>query len=102
SAASALNRSSGSVLEGRILNHHDLSAAVTVVPSSVETVTSWNLANTLAMAASGSSTCELISPEATYGVYCAANDDAVSCWLNTASTCIAASIPVSALKKSRK
>src|SRR5690606_34576354 len=62
--ASRLRRSSGSVFDGRRLNHHD--PASTVSPSS----RSWSYdeyaAATCSTTAPGSSTFELISPDAAY------------------------------------
>jgi hypothetical protein len=66
-SASALSRSSGSVFEGRRLNHQV--AALTVSPSSSSVLTPGRLANaalTSAVAAAWSATSELISPVAKY------------------------------------
>ena len=111
------------MLDGRRLNHHVPSWAAIVVPSMRVTVVATpakssctarpsptpsptagaNCATTAATAASLSSTCELISPEATYGSYSSASSDSGCSWPpRAASTCMAASMPVSALKKSRK
>jgi hypothetical protein len=75
-SASAFRRSSGSVLEGRRLNHQV--AALTVSPSSSSVLTPGrpsNSALTCAVVAAWSVTVELISPLAKYLEYSASSCD---------------------------
>src|SRR5690606_10540210 len=106
SRASALRRSSGSVLDGRRLNHHPGASAATARPSSSSIVTPGrpsNAARTFAAAAAWSATSLLISPDAAYRVYSASSSDSGrSCSPSAARTCRAASMPESANQKSRK
>ena len=103
-SASALSRSSGSVLEGRRLNHQV--AALTVSPSSSSVLTPGRpsyAALTCAVAAAWSATTELISPLAAYLEYSASSCDAgLGLVPRAASTCRAASMPESANQKSLK
>jgi hypothetical protein len=108
-SASALSRSSGSVLDGRRLNHQV--AALTVSPSSSSVLTPGRpsyTALTCAVAAAWSATTELISPLAAYREYSASSCDTgltgspCGCEPRAASTCRAASMPESANQKSLK
>src|SRR5690606_1748277 len=106
SGASTLSRSSGSVLDARRLNQR-FPVRFTVRPSRWSTLSTSarpvNASSTAAMRPAWSATRELISPEATYRVYSAVISDSGR-WSvpSTRSTCIAASMPVSAFQKSRK
>ena len=117
SCASTFRRSSGSVFDARRLNHQRGACAqcATVRPSSSSTSTGpapalvTYASTTRALAAGTSCTLELISPLLTYGSYASASADSgtaspagVRAVPSAASTCMAASIPVSAKKKSRK
>src|SRR5256885_14559506 len=79
SSASTLSRSSGSVLDGRTLNHQV--PAVTVSPSSSSVLTPGRSANarlTCSVEAAWSATLELISPLAGYLAYLAGSCDSGS------------------------
>ena len=103
-SASTFSRSSGSVLEGRRLNHQV--AVLTVRPSSSSVLTPGRPANarlTCSVEAAWSATSELISPLAAYLAYLASSRDSGSgCSPRAASVCSAASMPESANQKSLK
>ena len=103
-SASTLSRSSGSVLDGRTLNHQV--PVLTVSPSSSSVLTPGRPAKaclTRSVAVAWSATSELISPLAKYLVYSASSwDSGRDCSPRAASVCSAASMPESANQKSLK
>ena len=103
-SASTFSRSSGSVLDGRKLNHQV--PVLTVSPSSSSVLTPGRPANarlTCSVEAAWSATSELISPLATYLAYLASScDNGRGCSPRAASVCSAARSPESANQKSLK